>query len=81
MQDVLKITMTGTKGEFVRVLALIERRQFVIRSIRTEVGHGPDMTTLHVAVTSVQRNISSLAKRIDELEPVQSVEFASGETL
>jgi acetolactate synthase regulatory subunit len=73
VQDLLNITLVDVPGEFVRVLALIERRRFVIREMKTEVGADPGTTTLHVAVTSEGRNVLSLANQLHNLVGVVDV--------
>ena len=77
MQDHLKITLTDHPGEIVRVLALIERRRFEIRDLRTSPGDWPKTIDLQVRVSSDSRNIRSLADQIEKLVAVLLVQHKS----
>ena len=73
MQDFLTITLADHPGELVRVLALIERRRFRIRDVRTQAGSESGTTTLCVMVTSEGRNVLSLTDQIQKLVDVVDV--------
>lgn len=75
MQDRLKITVADNPGEIVRILALIERRRFQIRDLRTTPGDRPNTIELQVRVSSDSRNIRSLTNQIEKLVAVHLVEL------
>ena len=77
MPNRLTITVADHPGEIVRVLALIERRRFEVRDLRTRPGDRPKTIELQVRVSSHGRNIRSLAKQIEKLVTVLLVEHRS----
>ncbi len=78
MQDRLTITIADRPGELVRVLALIERRRFQLRDVRTGPGARPGTVELQVQVASASRNVRSLTNQIENLVAVLLVEHQSG---
>jgi acetolactate synthase regulatory subunit len=71
VQDSLTITLADHPGELIRVLALIERRRFVLRDVHTHTESGT--MTLRVTVTSEGRNVRSLTDQIQKLVDVVDV--------
>lgn len=73
MQDQLIVTLDDRPGELVRILALIERRQFVIRSLQSRVGSEPGTATLDIGLMSESRNVRNLAAQLSKLVAVRDV--------
>lgn len=77
MKNQLTIEIADQRGACLRVLSLVERRQFEVRSLTCTEGHRPATLAVEMVLGRGPLGIESLLRQIEKLSDVVSVSSSS----
>jgi len=79
MNHTMKLTIQRVEGAIIRTLGLIERRGFAVTSIDASPDESPHQMELTLEVYSPQRSAEVLARQVEKLFDVCSVNLVTAE--
>ena len=79
MNHTMKLTIQRMEGAIIRTLGLIERRGFAVTSIDATADDSAQQMELTIGVYSPQRSAEVLARQVEKLFDVRSVQVMTAE--